>query len=175
MYAPRPAAATSKAATSEAEATWSEGSAKAADSVQVRTRKQETRADAMSAQSAVWSQDTRGEGVTGYTQPAISRQDFRVSAGKVTAQGVTVEQVKVGPGIGHIVVDRSRGVQIGDGNRQVNKFRFRAAASSLLSGLRATPVTAGEAARAPMPVVSRVTAMTASATAAVKQRDARAP
>jgi hypothetical protein len=48
-----------------------------------------------------------------------------VSAGKVTAQGVTVEQVKVGPRIGHIVVDRSRGVQIGDGNRQVNKFRFR--------------------------------------------------
>ena len=48
-----------------------------------------------------------------------------LSTGLADARGVWIERVKVGPRVGHVVViDKSRGVQVGDGNRQLNKFRF---------------------------------------------------
>jgi hypothetical protein len=53
------------------------------------------------------------------------KQEVELSVGSARAQGVAVEQVKVGNSVGHIVIDRSRAVQVGDGNRQLNNFRYK--------------------------------------------------
>ena len=51
-------------------------------------------------------------------------RQLELSAGSANARGVRIERVTVGPRVGHVVIDKSRGVQVGDGNRQLNKFRF---------------------------------------------------
>jgi RIP homotypic interaction motif len=48
-----------------------------------------------------------------------------VSAGSVTDRGVTVHQVRLGPTVQAIRVSRSAGVQVGDHNRQLNRYRFK--------------------------------------------------
>jgi hypothetical protein len=48
-----------------------------------------------------------------------------LSAASATAPGVVVERVKVGSDVGCIVIDQSRGVQVGNNNRQLNKFKYR--------------------------------------------------
>ena len=66
------------------------------------------------------------------TLPAATRVDvggartreLELSAGSANARGVRIERVTVGPRVGHVVIDKSRGVQVGDRNRQLNKFRF---------------------------------------------------
>jgi RIP homotypic interaction motif len=52
------------------------------------------------------------------------KRELELSAGSANARGVRIGRVTVGPRVGHVVIDKSRGVQVGDGNRQLNKFRL---------------------------------------------------
>ncbi len=75
----------------------------------------------------------------GSVLPPVRTRNAELSAGSATAVGVTVQRVRVGPDVGYVVIDRSRGVQVGDGNRQLNKFSYRVeqprvSVSDLLNG-----------------------------------------
>jgi hypothetical protein len=48
-----------------------------------------------------------------------------VSLGSVADSGVTVHRVRLGPKVQEIKVARSAGVQVGDHNRQLNRYRFK--------------------------------------------------
>jgi hypothetical protein len=123
MYAPRPAVRTSEtAATSSQEDVRV---ARSAQTVQVGTGDQETRAGATSVPGLADYLTTRARVAPGSARPAVSRPDVELSAGSVTATGVAVERVAVGPHAGYVLIDRSRGIQIGDDNRQLNDFRCR--------------------------------------------------
>ena len=48
-----------------------------------------------------------------------------VTAGSVTGADVTVHRVRLGPDVRRITVARSAGVQVGNHNRQLNRYQFR--------------------------------------------------
>jgi hypothetical protein len=63
-------------------------------------------------------------GSTSVASPRIEARFIELKVGSATGEGVTVQRIKLGPNVQHIVIDRSRAVQIGDHNRQLNHFRY---------------------------------------------------
>jgi hypothetical protein len=63
-------------------------------------------------------------GSTGVASPRIKARFIELKVGSATGEGITVQRIKLGPNVRHIVIHRSRGVQIGDHSRQLNHFRY---------------------------------------------------
>jgi len=59
------------------------------------------------------------------TAPKLRVRTRKLSAGISERTGVTVRTVRLGPDVRRVVISESRGVQIGDRNRQLNHFRYR--------------------------------------------------
>jgi hypothetical protein len=57
--------------------------------------------------------------------PKLRVRTRKVSAGIAERTGVTVRTVRLGPDVRRVVISKSRGVQIGDRNKQLNHFRYR--------------------------------------------------
>jgi hypothetical protein len=53
------------------------------------------------------------------------RRQAELTAGWARRTGVTVQRIKLGSRTRQVVMSRSRGVQIGEHNRQLNQFRYR--------------------------------------------------
>ena len=59
------------------------------------------------------------------TVPKLRVRTRKLSAGIAERTSVTVRTVRLGPDVRRVVISESRGVQIGDRNRQLNHFKYR--------------------------------------------------